>query len=365
MFQMPYLMISRINAVNYGAYAHRGAWSSPESALSLELMIERLNPTHVVLSIVAFQKTAQSIDIDYTSTKTVDIEEIRAVVQRLHSGGLQVILKPMVDVLDGTWRAFICFFDVDVPTEPTWTEWFASYTKFQLHLARFAQEMGIEMFVVGCEMCMAQHRSQEWRKLISDVRGVYTGLVTYNADKFQENKIDWWDACDVIASSGYYPMACWSDAFHRIEKVVDRFNKPFVFLEAGCRNVEGANDRPGKHDFQGARSDQDQVRYYTALFSACESSGFVSGVCIWDWPADMSSLSELRYCPFNRPVEKIIRAEFDRTSPHQFQQMRKPLPKATLRALPRKSAGTKLLVRILRKIASIFSRLGDRIDIKE
>ncbi len=361
---MPYPLIARVNAVNYGASAHRGAWSTPESAFSLELMIERLNPTHVVLSIVAFQKTAQSTDIDYTSAKTVDVQEIRAVVERLHSAGLRVILKPMVNVLDGTWRAFICFFDVDVRTEPTWSLWFASYTKFQLHFARLAQEMGVEMFVVGCEMCMAQHREQEWRKLIADVRSIYTGLVTYNADKFQEDKIDWWDACDLISSSGYYPMDCWSDAFRRIEKVVTRFNKPFAFLEAGCRNVEGAMDRPGKHDHRGARSDLDQLQYYTALFSACESSGFVSGVCIWDWPADISSLSELRYCPLNRPAEKIIRAHFDRTSPDQFEKMRKPLPKAALRPFPRKSKGTKLLVKIMRKIASTFSRLGDRIDQK-
>lgn len=361
---MPYLSTSRVNAVNYGVYAHRGAWSTPQSALSLELMIERLNPTHVVLSIVAFQKKAQSTDIDYTSTKTVDIQEVRAVVERLHGAGLRVILKPMVDVLDGTWRAFICFFDVDVPTEPTWSEWFASYTKFQLHFARFAQEMGVEMFVVGCEMCMAQHREQEWRKLISDVRRVYTGLVTYNADKFQEDKIDWWDACDLIASSGYYPMDSWSGAIQRIEKVVARFNKPFVFLEAGCRNVEGARDRPGKHDYIAARSDLDQVNYYKALFSACESSGFVSGVCIWDWPADLSSLSEMRYCPLNRPAEKIIRDQFDRTSPHQFDQLRKPLPKATFSPLARKFAGKKLLVRILRKVAVIFIRIADGIDKK-
>ena len=363
-FLMPYPLTSRVNAVNYGAFARRGAWSTPNSALSLELMVERLNPTHVVLSIVAFQKTAQSTDVDYTSIKTVDIQEIREVVERLHRAGLRVILKPMVDVLDGTWRAYICFFDVDVPTEPTWAQWFASYTKFQLHFARFAQEMGVEMFVVGCEMCMAQHREQEWRKLISDVRHVYTGLVTYNADKFQEEKIDWWDACDLISSSAYYPIDCWSAAIERIERIVARFNKPFVFMEAGCRNVEGAIDRPGKHDYPGARSDLDQVHYYTALFSACEASGFVSGVCIWDWPADLSSLPELRYCPLNRPAEKIIRAQFDRTSPHQFGQLRKPLPRATFRPLVRKSARADLLVRILRKVASIFSRLGDRLDKK-
>ncbi len=357
-------LVSRVNAVNYGVSAHRGAWSTPQSALSLELMIERLNPTHVVLSIVGFQKTAQSTDVDYTSTKTVDIQEVRDVVERLHSAGLRVILKPMVNVLDGTWRAFICFFDVDVPTEPTWTQWFASYTKFQLHFARFAQEMGVEMFVVGCEMCMAQHREQEWRKLISDVRIVYTGLVTYNADKFQEDKVEWWDACDLIASSAYYPMDSWSGAIQRIEKVVARFNKPFVFLEAGCRNVEGASDRPGKHDYIAARSDLDQLNYYKALFSACESSGFVSGVCIWDWPADLSSLSDLRYCPLNRPAEIIIKEQFDRTSPDPFGKIRKPLPKAIFRPFPRKLAGSDFFVRIIRKFALILIKIGDEIDKK-
>ena len=68
---------------------------------------------------------------------------------------LNVILKPMVNVSDGTWRAHINFFDMDVPCEPKWSDWFKSYNDFILHYADIAEETGCEMFVIGCELVNA------------------------------------------------------------------------------------------------------------------------------------------------------------------------------------------------------------------
>jgi hypothetical protein len=351
----------RINAVNYGAYAHRYGWSTPEAARSLEIMVDRLNPTHVVLPIIAYQETIVSTDVDYLSSKTVGEEEVIDVIERLHAAGLKVILKPMVDVLDGTWRAYINFFDFEVPTEPTWAQWFESYTAYQLHFAHLAASACVEMFVVGCEMCMAQRREAEWRALITDVRRIYPGLITYNADKFQEDRIEWWDSCDVITSSGYYPLDSWATEILRIEKVVKRFDKPFLFLEAGCRNAEGAVHRPGKHDDPGGRSDDDQRLYYEAMFEACESKGFVDGYAVWDWPAQLSFAPEIGYCPYERPAEAIIRSNYDRTDPRSPKEARRPLPPPRYRSFqqqPSPRIVKPLLSRVRARLVKLLANLG-------
>ena len=98
--------------------------------------------------------------------------------------------------------------------------------------------------VRGREMVQADKRDAEWRALITDVRSVYGGLVTYNCDKYQEERVGWWDAVDIISSSGYYPIDQWEERLDRIEGTVHRWNKPFFFMEAGCPSREGSAARP-------------------------------------------------------------------------------------------------------------------------
>lgn len=69
-------------------------------------------------------------------------------------------------------------------------------------------------------MTMTEHRETDWRKLIAEVRTVYDGPVGYNCDKYGEDHITWWEAVDVIASSGYYPIDDWENQLDRIEEVV-------------------------------------------------------------------------------------------------------------------------------------------------
>lgn len=305
----------RINGVNFGAYATRNDWQKAETIKSLKVLIKRLNPSHIILPIIAFQKTTAYTDIDYSSSKTVSEQEVIDLIDFIHNKGLKVILKPMVDVLNGTWRAHISFFDVDVPTEPTWSDWFKSYTDYQLRFAQIAAKMNVAIFIVGCEMVQADRRENEWRTLIDNVRKIYSGPITYNADKYQEGRVKWWDACDIISSSGYYPLDNWEEQLHRIEKVVKHFKKPFFFAETGCMNVNGAVHRPNKWNETGSRSDHDQALFYLSMFEVCDKFEFVQGYGIWEWPASLKLAKKVGYCPYKKKAEKIIRKYFLRHQP--------------------------------------------------
>src|SRR5262249_53620132 len=87
----------------------------------------------VALNVWWFQQTPSSTTIGeddsrYSST----MASIQHAINTIHSLGMNVLLKPMVDVDDGTWRAQITPSNVNA--------WFASYTNFLDNFADLAQQ---------------------------------------------------------------------------------------------------------------------------------------------------------------------------------------------------------------------------------
>ena len=224
-----------IKGVTFAPFVPSGCLGTEEAKESLVKMKERTGADFVILAPGAVQATPISEEIDFRSERTMTDAELIDTIRQAKSLGLRVALKPTVNCADGTWRGHIHFFDVDVPCEPKWGNWFASYTAFQLHYAKIAEEEGCELFIAGCEMVMTEIREKEWRKLIADIREVFHGPVSYNTDKYQEGHVNWWDAVDVISSSGYYPADNWENQLDRIEAVVKKFDRPFFFAEAACQ----------------------------------------------------------------------------------------------------------------------------------
>lgn len=272
-----------IKGINFATFARRGVLGSPEARASLEQMLEELSPDFVILTPAAMQATAHSVTIDFAGPHTSADDELTDTIRFLHGRGVRVALKPTVNCLDGTWRAYISFIEPDVPSEPKWSEWFASYTAFQLHYAQIAQREGCCMFMPGCEMVMADHRDAEWRALIAAIREVFGGLVAYNCDKYQEDRVTWWDCVDVIASSGYYPSGDWDRQLDRIEQVVNRYQKPFFFSELGCMAVQGAAQLPNDWTLTGQPDPDEQTAWYRDMFRAALKRPWVGGFAFWDW----------------------------------------------------------------------------------
>ncbi|WP_307203452.1 glycoside hydrolase family 113 [Paenibacillus harenae] len=300
--------------MTWGWTGVRGTWTGEKADKSMELMASRLNVNWTAITLGAMQDHPQATEIRYTEEPTVTDEEVRSAIRKAKELGLQVVLKPVVNCANGTWRAHINFFDVDVPCEPKWSEWFASYTAFIVHYARIAEETGCEMLCIGCEMVQTDRREQEWRNLISEVRKVYSGIITYNCDKYQEGNVKWWDAVDIISSSGYYPIDNWEEQLDRIERVVAAHNKPFFFMEAGCPSREGSPNLPNDWGLAGVPSEEAQRSFYEAMFSACDKRDWVGGFMLWDWPARLYEESDASanddYCMFGKQAESTVRAYY-------------------------------------------------------
>ena len=296
--------------MTWGWVGTRGTWATPAAAESMKRMPEH-GVTWTALAYSARQDTPFSTEIRFREAPTVTDAEIVWAIREARSLGLRVCLKPVVDCADGTWRAHIGFFDQDVPGEPTWTQWFASYREFLLHAATIAEAERVDLLCIGCEMVRADAREAQWRALIAEIRTVYSGPLTYNCDKYQEDRLTWWDAVDVITSSGYYPAGEWDAQLDRIEQVVAASGTPFFFMEAGCPSREGSPDRPNDWALPGRPSGAEQLRYYEAMFAACDARPWMRGFMLWDWPAGLYSAADAEadddYCPYGKPAGAFLR----------------------------------------------------------
>jgi len=309
-----------IHGITFAPFAPAGSFAIERAGQSLKLMKERTSADFVIFVPGGIQDTPQSEQIDYVSDRTMTDSELKQMIAQAHALGLRVALKPTVNCKNGTWRAHINFFDEDVPCEPKWSCWFPSYMEFQNHYARIAQEMGCEMHIAGCEMVMSERRADEWRQTIAEIRRDFKGLVSYNTDKYQEHNVTWWDCVDVISSSGYYPIDDWERQLDRIEPVVEKFQKPFFFAEAGCMSTAGSKYVPNDWSVQGESDLEGQAQWYRAMFAACKNRSWVRGFALWSWTDKLYDEREIAkrkdYELYAKPAEKVVR-EFYRMNTDQ------------------------------------------------
>src|SRR6478609_5269123 len=112
--------------------------------------------------------TANTMAEDFTRYSST-MSSVSHAIDTIHSLGMKVLLKPMLDVSDGTWRAYIDPSNKD--------QWFTNYTNFLGTFADMAQTKGVELFSIGCEMNTLEQSANNtrWTNLITNMRARYSG----------------------------------------------------------------------------------------------------------------------------------------------------------------------------------------------
>ncbi len=318
--KMPGFENGYIAAVTFGYNLRRDDYYDPAVLESLRTMKKETNANTVMFAFHALQSDNNSTDIAYIGEHIPTEDGLRIVVDEARCLGMKVILKPMLDCRNGMWRGTINFFDKDTPPEAKWSDWFANYTEYQCYYADIAERLGADMLCIACEMVATQRRDADWRQCIAEIRKHYTGPITWNADKYQEDEVTFWDALDVISTSGYYPYDDWDKELTRIKAVVDRFQKPFFFAEYGITACWDALAKPNnaalyhahlkkeavkrgldpnafpypfaqipnqsdavKEVYLATVDDAAQAEFYRHSFAVSERYPFVQGFTVWDW----------------------------------------------------------------------------------
>lgn len=309
-----------VKGMTYGWNSKRGDYQTKEAVESLE-KLSKTGSEWIALAFYTMQDNYHSTNIPFDYGFTMTDKDIRFAIEQARSLDLKVCLKPTVNSKDNIWRARIGF-----PKEATdkWDAWFQSYTNFLIHYAEIAEELGCEMFCIGCEMVGTEHQTSRWEQVIEEVRKVYNGPIIYNANHGSEENIDWFDQVDIIGTSAYYPVASqeheseekmienWQPVKEKIRKLSKKFNKPILFMEIGCRSASGCATMPWDFEHVDLPFDEEeQANFYSSALKVFWSEPWFSGFFWWDWSTKLYPLDEAQenkdFDIYGKQAEKVLK----------------------------------------------------------
>ena len=296
----------------------KNAYGTAKSDKSLEKVSE-INTEWVAILTTWYQDTCFSTKI-FPTEKTPSDENIKHAIEKAHALGMKVMIKPHLDLLsmdEGGWRG-----EITSIRESDWDIWFEGYKNFILHYAKIARETGAEMFCIGTELTEATAaHTDSWMTLISAVRRVYRGHLTYAANWSEEYlHIRFWDALDYAGIDAYFPlsdkekptyeelMKAWKKWLPEIEEWQKRTRKPVIFPEVGYRSSIGAARAPWEHA-SGPKVDLElQKDCYRAMVDTFWDKEWFYGVYWWDWGTSVKMGGKLNrgFTPQNKPAQGYI-----------------------------------------------------------
>ncbi len=255
--------------------------------------------------------------------------------------GIRTLLKPHIWLTraEGKWRS-----DIAMKTDADWKAWFASYRAFILHYARLAERVGMEGLVIGTELHRTvEARPEEWRRMIREVREVYSGALTYAANWYEEYEdVPFWSELDYIGVQAYFPLSAddsktsladlrtgWAVHKQAIAAVQRRSGKPVLFTEIGYKSTPGATREPwiwlGRREVRTAPVDYEiQKRAYQAFFETFWHEPWFAGAYFWKWsppigPGDRRFVEAATdgpagpdFSPQGKPAEAVLREWYER-----------------------------------------------------
>ena len=296
--------------MNFGFMAKRGYYAREDVKRQPALMAAA-GVNWTTLNANLCQETYASrkvfLDFRFSSGET----ELTEIMKILHDHGLRILLKPCLTPLDGAWMGSVTFpttHQIAGVSHDYWTDWFQSFGESAKYFAEFAEQNQVEGLIIGAEYFGTEGQSEHWRQVIADIRGIYSGPLTYEFthESRKHHPLDWFDELDFL-SYNYYPPARgdWTDPEQfraappltvddmvayleprrkRIVSISERFgNKPIAFTEIGVRSAHGCVAVP--YDFL-ARTDYDgeeQANYMEAVFRTFSDLPQWLGLYWWKW----------------------------------------------------------------------------------
>ncbi len=269
-----------------------------------------------------YQSTIYSHDLQ-PGYDTPSDATLKAAIAYAKSKGLRVMLKPHLEPKTGQWRAHI------KPTNRS--AWYQAYGTMLVRYAKIAQSSGAWRICIGSELVNVSSsrvnpdNTVRWQTIIKQVRSVYTGRLTYSAQRpgtmGELETIRFWSQLDYIGVSGYFPMnvegdvtitklkarwAYWEQ--NAIRPVQQRYGKPVIFTEIGYRSLSGSHNDPWNYNRTGTVSEADQARAYRAFFSFWNNISYMRGVHLWDWEPNpyAGGPSSTTYTPQNKAAYNVL-----------------------------------------------------------
>lgn len=298
-----------VKAINYTGFNYH-CLGEERTKENLLLMKRKTACNTVILVLGALQDESSSADIDYTHAVMPKDADLMDFIRYAKNIGLKVFLKPVVACRSGACRADIDFLEQGSFCEERWENWKRSYMEFVLHYASIAEKTKCEMFFAGCQLLKIGNQTAFWTELIEQIRQRYHGLVTYEADIYNEDNVKFWEILDVIASGGNYSRLYLEEELVRLEQLADCCQKPLLLTECGCMSTKGSGTSPNAWEVEGELSLHEQSAFFENLLEMCRKQENVKGVGIWCWnnrrQSEHAAMRDKRYFIFGKPACSIL-----------------------------------------------------------
>src|SRR5262249_50466615 len=244
-----------------------GGYATPACGDAIDALAATGANTMIIV-VTAYQPAASSSVPREDAARTPEHSAVRARAGPAPQDGLAVVVKPHVDVDDGTWRGRIA------PPDPA--AWFDAYRHFVVGWAAFADSLGSPEFVVGTELASTLASSGEWQRTIAAVRQVFHGQISYAASCDEAERVPLWRDVDRAGVDFHCRVAQWADAggverlagwqpcLDRLPILQAKIDRPMFLAEIGYRSVDGAALRPWDAALAGGIDVEEQADLYWA-----------------------------------------------------------------------------------------------------
>ncbi len=273
------------------------SWSRTEldtsaSDQTLEYL-KGLGVRHLGIMVVWFQDSIEEDVISPDANDTPEDKALAHAINKAHSLGMKVMLKPHVDVKTDEWRGDI------IPSDA----WFVSYKDYLLRYASLAARYNVELFAIGTELgntTLSSWQSQ-WEDIIKEIREIFPGVLTYCANWDEYETVGFWDKLDFIGIDAYFPLtekkdatkeeliAAWQKYAAKIDGWLKkkRLDKPVIFTEVGYCSADGTNTQPwavlSNNIVEGFVDQQEQADSLEAMLVACSVYPWFKGFYWWNY----------------------------------------------------------------------------------
>jgi hypothetical protein len=316
----------------FGALSEwNGQFASASAAQSFQ-QIAALGSNSVSLTARIWTDTKSTSDVFAHPGKTESDASLLAGFNAADAAGLSVVFKAAISPLDGSGSAKLSPTDIGA--------FFASYKAEIVRLAGVAQQGGVDTFVIGNEMSGLSGSAYRayWSDIISSVRQVYHGELTYSAATDEALHVSFWDQLDIIGVNTYPPLTssttptvqemidAWTEvpynpyyaaAFdHKspvdfLHSLSETYGKQVLMTEAGFRSMDGTAKQPGSWVTNAPPDVAEQADAYDAFFQVWSAHGgsWMKGVELWQWDLG-GKYNETGYSPMGKPAEAIVSQYF-------------------------------------------------------
>ena len=277
------------------------------------------------------------------TTDTPSIADLTNAIKLANQNGLQVMLKPQIMAYSPSRGQYDNIINNDALPKDI-SGFLTNYKNYILQLAKVAQDQNVTIFSLGNEMnaLTGPQYTTYWNDLISSVKNVYQGKLTYSPllsieylPNDEINHIQFWDKLDFIGADLYpnFPTGLttptvqqldtwWKSEgwFNYLNSVSLKYNKQIIFTESGCSSFLGAANRNVYGDnvvgLNTTITDyQTQANWYQSFFNTwagANKPNWLVGVFFWDnIPNDKGLWYSNNYDIYGKSADIVVASNFN------------------------------------------------------